>query len=77
MGWGLTEKLLNLVSLIEDHGGADFHDHSVGARIHGVVPELLLLAIDQDRDNAALNRNVDYSLFNGDLHNRLCCRRAG
>ena len=45
----------DLVGLAEDSGGPNLHDNGVGSWLHGVVAQLLLLAVDQDRNNAALN----------------------
>ncbi len=43
---GLGSVLGDLVGLIEDRGGSDLHNHRIGPRLHGVVAQLLLLAID-------------------------------
>jgi hypothetical protein len=55
LGWGLAEKLLNPVSLIEDHGGSNLHDYRISASLDRVVTQFHFFAIDQNRDDAALN----------------------
>ena len=50
-----AEKLLDFVGLVEDHGGANLHDHGIGASLDRVVAQLLFLAVDQDGNDAALN----------------------
>ena len=47
--------LLDLVGLAEDCGGPNLHDNGVGPWLHGVVAQLLLLAVNQDGHDAALN----------------------
>jgi hypothetical protein len=46
MRWGPAEKLLDPVSLVEDCGGADFHDHCISASLDRVVTQFHFLAID-------------------------------
>ena len=66
-----AEKLLDFVGLVEDCGGSDLHDHGIGASLDRVVAQLLHFAVDQNFYDAALNRHVDYALFNGDCNNWL------
>lgn len=46
--------LLDLVGLIEDCRGSNLDDDRISPWLHGVVAQLLLLAVNQDGHDAAL-----------------------
>ena len=50
----LSVGLGDLVGLIEDRGGSNLHDDRISPWLHGVVAQLLLLAVNQDGHDAAL-----------------------
>ena len=60
-GWKLAGVSLrtcwlgDLVGLIEDRRGSDLHNHRICPWLHGVIAQLLDLAINQDFDDAALD----------------------
>ena len=82
-GWKSAEVSLrtcwlgDFVGLIEDRGGSDLHNNRICPWLHSVIAQLLLFAINKERNDAALDRNIDYPLFDRDFNDRLCGGRCG